>query len=53
MAPCFVRMHNQLRHRKHLKFEARYQYRCLLNARWGRRSTCVIAIGKERFMSDA
>ena len=32
VAPCFVRMHRELRYRGHLKFEASFQYRCLLNA---------------------
>ena len=52
VAPCFVRMHRELRYRGHLKFEASFQYRCLLNA-LGASVDLVIAIGRERFMSHA
>ena len=48
VAPCFVRMHNQLRHRKHLKHKARYQYWCLLSA-LGAPVDITIAFGKERW----
>ncbi len=49
VAPCFVRMHNQLRHRKHLKHFARFQYRCLLSA-LGAPVDIAIAFGKERWV---
>ena len=52
VAPCFVRMHRELRYRGHLKFEASFQYRCLLNA-LGASVDLVIAIGRERFLSHA
>ena len=52
VAPCFVRMHRELRYRGHLKFEASFQYRCLLNA-LGASVDLVIAIGRERFFSHA
>ena len=48
VAPCFVRMHNQLRHRKHLKHKARYQYWCLLSA-LGAPVDITVAFGKERW----
>ena len=48
VAPCFVRMHNQLRHRKHLKAVARFQYWCLLSA-LGAPVDITIAFGKERW----
>ena len=48
VAPCLVRMHNQLRHRKHLKHKARYQYWCLLSA-LGAPVDITIAFGKERW----
>ena len=48
VAPCFVRVHNQLRPRKPLKHKARYQYWCLLSA-LGAPGDITIAFGKGRW----
>lgn len=48
VAPCMARLHRELRDRHHLKFEARSQYRSLLNA-LGASVDLAIAIGEERY----